>query len=162
MSEKAKKFNNTSRFIDDLATLNNDGILAKEKENIYPVELILNEENEDETKGTFLDIEVAVENKKFKTKTYDKRDDYNFEIINYPDLSGNIPQGAVYGVYTSQVIRYARVCSEKKDFIERVMILTGKLIKKGFKKIPLRKTMTKCIQRTRWIVKKYGDIDAVY
>ena len=33
---KAKKFNNTSRFIDDLGTLNNDGILMKDKEKIYP------------------------------------------------------------------------------------------------------------------------------
>ena len=91
---KAKKFNNTSRFIDDIGILNNDGILVKEKEKIYPVELVLNVENQNDNHATFLDIEVDVEGDQFKTKTYDKRENYKFEIVNYPDLSGNIPHGA--------------------------------------------------------------------
>ena len=70
---KAKKFNNTSRFIDDLGTLNNDGILVTEKAKIYPVDLVLNVENQDYNHATFLDIEVNVEGDQFKTKTYDKR-----------------------------------------------------------------------------------------
>jgi len=155
---KAIKFNNTSRFIDDLGTLNNDGILVKEKDKIYPKEMILNEENADDQRGTFLDIEAEVIDKKFQTKTYDKRDDYSFEIVNYPDLSGNIPRGAAYGVYTSQIIRYARVCSEKEDFMVRLKILTGKLIKKGFQKTTLRKTLLKCIRYYPWIMEKYSRI----
>ena len=58
---KAKKFNNTSRFIDDLGTLHNDGILVTEKAKIYPVELVLNVENQDDHHATFLNIEVNVE-----------------------------------------------------------------------------------------------------
>ena len=65
---------------------------------------MLNVENQDDNNATFLDIEVNVEGDQFKTKTYDKRENYKFEIVNYPDLSGNIPHGAAYGVYTSQVI----------------------------------------------------------
>ena len=129
---KAKKCNNTSRFINDLGTLNNDGILVKEKEKIYPVELVLNVENRDDNHATFLDIEVDIEGDQFKTKTYDKRENYKFEIVNYPDLSGNIPHGAAYGVYISQVIRYTWVCNEADDFKERIKLLTNKLIKKGF------------------------------
>ena len=125
---KAKKFNNTSRFIDDIGILNNDGILVKEKEKIYPAELVLNVENQDDNHAIFLDIEVDVEGDQFKTKTYDKRENYKFEIVNYPDLSGNIPHGAAYGVYTSQVIRYARVCNKADDFKERIKLLTSKLI----------------------------------
>ena len=139
------KFNNTSRFIDDLGTLNNDGILASEKERIYPVELVLNEENQDDNHATFLDIQVDIEGKKFKTKTYDKREDYKFEIVNYPDLSGNIPHGTAYGVYTSQIIRYGRVCSRTKNFIVRVKLLTKKLIRKGFIISRLKNTMKKCL-----------------
>ena len=108
VSPSPSKFNNTSRFIDDLGTLNNDGILVKEKEKIYPVELVLNVENQDDNHATFLDIEVGVEGDQFKNKTYDKtynkRENYKFEIVNYPDLSGYIPHGTAYGVYTSQVI----------------------------------------------------------
>lgn len=58
----------------------------------------------------------------------------SFEIVNYPDLSGNIPKDNAYGIYTSQIIRYARVCSEAVDFMERVKILFGKLVKKGYEK----------------------------
>ena len=71
---KAKKFINTSRFIDDIGILNNDGILVKEKEKIYPAELVLNVENQDDNHATFLDIEVDVEGDQFKTKTCDKRE----------------------------------------------------------------------------------------
>ena len=151
----ALKFNNTTRFIDDLGTLNNDGVLAAKKEDVYPAEMELLPQNQDPMKGTMLDISIMVINGKFVTKTYDKRDDYNFDIVNYPDLSGNIPPGAAYGVYISQVLRYARVCSEKKDFDERVEILTRKLTRKGYTKEKLQTTLMKCYQKHKWIPVKY-------
>ena len=113
-----------------------------EKTKIYPMELMLNVENQDDNHATFLDIEVNVEDQ-FKTKTYDKRENYKFEIVKYPDLSGNIPHGSAYGVYTSQVIRYARVCNDADDFKERVKVLTNKLIKMGFTINRLKNTMKK-------------------
>ena len=153
---KAKKFNNTSRFIDDLTTLNNDGILEKEKGDIYPKELVLNKENEGNTQATFLDMEIKIEENIFKTRTYDKRDDYDFEIVNFPDLrTSNVPHGAAYGVYTSQVIRYGRVCSEVEDFKDRVRNLNKKLKSKGFRAESLKKTMKKCLHKNHWIVIKY-------
>ena len=155
---KAKKFNNTSRFIDDIGILNNIGILVKEKEKIYPAELVLNVENQDDNHATFLDIEVDVEGDQFKTKTYDKRENYKFEIVNYPDLSGNIPHGAAYGVYTSQVISYARECNKADDFKERIKLLTSKLIKKGFTINRLKNTMKKCLGKDSWIAKKYKGL----
>jgi hypothetical protein len=42
------------------------------------------------------------------TKIYDKRDDFNFKIINFPNVCRNIPASPAYGVYISQLIRYAR------------------------------------------------------
>ena len=123
---KAIKFNKTRRFIDDIGAINNDGILMQEKGNIYPKELILNEENECDKEGTFLDISVKIVSNKIISKTYDKRDDYKFEIVNYPDLSGNIPQGDAYGVYISQTFRYARVCCMKEDFTDIMKLLAGK------------------------------------
>ena len=152
---KAIKFNKTRRFIDDIGTINNDGLLMKEKENIYPKELIPNKENTNDKKCTFLDIAMNIVSNEVITKTYDKRDDYNFEIVNYPDLSGNIPQGDAYGVYISQILRYARVCSRKTDFVDRVKILTGKLIKKGYIKPALNKTFRRCLHKHPWIERKY-------
>ena len=43
-------------------------------------------------------------------------DDFDFHIVNFPFLSSNIPSGPSYGVYISQLIRYARCCSHYDDF----------------------------------------------
>ena len=48
----------------------------------------------------------------------DKQENYKYEIVNFPDLSGNTPHGTAYAIYTSQVIKYARVCNRAKDFKE--------------------------------------------
>ena len=108
--------------------------------------------------ATFLDIEVNVEGDQLKTKTYDKRENYKFEIVNHPDLSGNIPHGAAYGVYTSQVIRYAQVCNDADDFKERVKVLTNKLIIKGFTINRLKNTMQECLGKHSGIAKKYKGL----
>ena len=57
---------------------------------------------------------------------YDKRDDFNFEIVNFPFLDGDVPRSPSYGVYISQLIRFARVCSIVDDFNNRNLFLTAK------------------------------------
>ena len=54
-----------------------------------------------------------------KTKIYDKRDDFNFYIMNFPFLDGAVPRTTSYGVYISQLIRFARVSSHVDDFNTR-------------------------------------------
>ena len=53
-------------------------------------------------------------------------------ISNFPFLSSNIPQSPAYGVFVSQLIRYARASSLYEDFIMRSQLLTSKLLKQGF------------------------------
>ena len=154
---KAIKFNKTSRFIDDLGTLNNDGLLKVEAKNIYPEELVLNLENEEKNHATFLDLEVTLEDKKFKTKTYDKREAFNFDIVNYPDLSGNTPHGPAYGVIISQTLSYARACSNVLDFEGRVKSLCQKLTRNGFTPERINNTLRRCQQKYRWISRKYDQ-----
>ena len=156
----AKKFNLTKRFIDDLNTINNDGKLGEyhSEGRIYPPEMQLNRENPDDQKATFLDMEEQIKDGIILTKTYDKREDFKFEIVNYPDLSGNIPQNAAYGVYTSQIIRNARVCCDQKDFLCRVKQLQKKLIKKGFIPERMNRTAGICLHRNPWIRQKYGGL----
>ena len=91
-----------------------------------------------------------------EVKTYDKRDASKFEIINYPDLSGNIPTKPAYGVFTSQVIRYARICSKKGDLLERVKSLTKKLLRKHYTINGLKSSLKKCLKKHRWITTKLG------
>ena len=155
METIAKKFNNTSRFIDDLATLNNDECLQQFKERIYPKELVLNQENKDDNRATFLDLEAHIKDGKFYTKTYDKREAFNFEIVNYPDLSGNIPEWPAYGIYISQVIRYVKICNQTKDFIDRIRLLFNKLRKKHFSKERLLTALKKCCRKNPWRMDKH-------
>ena len=50
------------------------------------------------------------------TKIYDKRDDFDFEIVNFPFLDGDVPRSTSYGVYISQLIRFARASSYVAEF----------------------------------------------
>ena len=56
---------------------------------------------------------------------YDKRNDFNLEIVNFPFLDGNVPRSPSYGVYISQFIHFARVCSNVDDFNNRNLFLTA-------------------------------------
>ena len=47
----------------------------------------------------------------FSSKIYDKRDNFDFDIVNFPFLDGDAPRSTSYGVYISQLIRFARVSS---------------------------------------------------
>ena len=51
-----------------------------------------------------------------KTKIFDKRHDFDFDIVNFPFSDGDVPRSASYGVYISQLIRFARVSSHVDDF----------------------------------------------
>ena len=64
----------------------------------------------------FFDLDFSITNGTVSTKLYDKRDDFNFEIVNFPFLGGDVPRSPSYGVYISQLIRFARVCSHVDDF----------------------------------------------
>jgi hypothetical protein len=66
------------------------------------------------------------------TQLYDNLDDFNFFIINFPFLYSNIPISPAYGVYISQLIRYARACSTYDQFLIRGSLLTKKWISQVF------------------------------
>ena len=67
----------------------------------------------------FLDLNLSITNVITSSKIYDQLDDFNFEIVNFPFLDGDVPRAPSYGVYISQLIRFARVCSNVDDFNNR-------------------------------------------
>ena len=81
------------------------------------------------------------------SKLYDKRDDFDFDIVNFPFLDGDIPRAPSYGVYTSQLIWFASVSSHVADLNTRNKILTAKLLKQGYRYHKLRKTFSKFYRR---------------
>ena len=64
----------------------------------------------------FLDQHLSISNGFVSSKTYNKRDDFDFDIVNFTFLDGDVPCRSSYGVYISQLIRFARVCSHVEDF----------------------------------------------
>ena len=108
-------FNTTFRYLDDILNINNvyfDNMVSQ----IYPSELQLNKANASDTEAAFLDLHLSISNDIVSTKIYDKRDDFDFEIVNFPFLDGDVPGSTSYGVYISQLIRLARASSYVADF----------------------------------------------
>ena len=106
--------NSTSRYLDDL--LNIDNIHFEHMiHRIYPAELQLNKANASDTEAAFLDLNLSIHNDIFSTKIFDKRDDFNFDIVNFMFLDGDVPQHPSYGAYISQLIRFARASSHVTD-----------------------------------------------
>ena len=73
------------------------------------------------------------------SKIYDKRDDFDFDIVNFSLLDGDVPRRASYGVYISQLIRFARVCNHIADFNARNKYLTAKLLQHSYRYHKLQK-----------------------
>ena len=104
-------FNSTSRYLDDLLNIDNP-YFEQMVGQIYPTELQLNKAKSSDTETPFLDLNLSITNGIVSSKSYDKRDDFNFEIVNFPFLDGDVPRSPSYGVYISQLNRFAKVCSK--------------------------------------------------
>ena len=123
---------------------------------IYPSELQLNKANVSDTEASFLDLHLSISDGFVQTKIYDKRDDFDFDIVNFPFLDGDVPRSTSYGVYISQLIRFARVSSHVDDFNTRNKVLTAKLLRQGYRYHKIRKAFSKFYRRHFDIVSKYN------
>ena len=133
------KFNYCFRYIDDLLCINNNQLMDNVTSEIYPEELSLT--SDDAVLQThYLDLDLEIRNNKIHSKLFDKRDAFGFSIVNFPNLSGNIPKKQSYGVFVSQMIRYARCCMDIEDFTFRTKKLVTRLTNQNFNIKKLRQT----------------------
>ena len=150
-AEILEAFKSTSRYLDDLLNIDNpyfEGMVNR----IYPPELQLNKANTSDTEAPFLDLHLSISKGFVSSKICDKRDDFDFDIVNFPFLDGDVPRSTSYGVYISQLIRFARVSSHVVDFTARDKSLTAKLLQQGY----LRKTFSKFYRRHYELVSKFN------
>ena len=98
---------------------------------------------------------LSIYNDIVSTKIYDKLDDFDYEIVNFPFLDGDDPRSISYGVYISQLIRFARASSHVADFNTRKKLLTQKLLKQGYRYHKLRKTFSKFCRRYYDLISKF-------
>ena len=81
----------------------------------------------------YLNLNVSITNGIVLSKIYDKQDDFNFEIVNFPFLDGDVSCSPFYGVYISQLIPSARTCSNADEFSNRNLFLSVKFLKQGYR-----------------------------
>ena len=151
----ARRFNLSYRYIDDLISFN----YKRFKEfisDIYPKELTISETTESTSVASHLDLLFARDrSNNITTKLYDKRDAFGFHIVNFPFMSSNIPSAPAYGVYASQLVRYARCCSNYSDFLIRHRALVKRLLSQGYKVNRLSNTFKKFYGRHTDLVGQY-------
>ena len=145
----------TSRYLDDLLNIDNP-YFEQMVGQIYPTELQLNKANSSDTEAPFLDLNLSITNGIVSSKMYDKRDDFNFELVNFPLFDGDVPRSPTNGAYLSQLIRFARVCSNDDDFNNRNLFLTAYILKQGYRYHRIRKAFSKFYHRHPELIVKYN------
>ena len=152
-AEIIEAIKSTSRYLDDLLNIDNpyfEGMVNC----IYPPELQLNKANTSDTEAPFLDLHLSISNRLISSKIYDKRDNFDFDMVNFPFLDGDVHRSTSSGVYISQLSRFARVSSRVADFNARNKSLTAKLLQQGYRCHKLRKTFSKFYRQHYELVSK--------
>ena len=145
-------FSSTSRYLDDLLNIDNP-YFEQMVGQIYPPELKINKANSSDTEAPFLDLNLSITNDIVSSKIYD---DFNFEIVNFPFFDRDVPRSPSYGVYISQLIRFARMCSNVDDFNNRNLFLISRLLKQGYRYHKFRKAFSKFYHRHSELIVKYN------
>ena len=110
-------FNSTSRYLDDLLNIDNP-YFERMVGQIYTTERQLNKANSADTEARLLGLDLSITNGIVSSKIYDKRDDFDFEIVNFPLLDGDVPRSPCYDAYTATSLFWT-VCSYVDDFNDK-------------------------------------------
>ena len=102
----------------------------------------------------FLDLNLQVKDGHIFASIFDKRDTFDFPIVNFPTLTGNIAEDGSYGVFTGELVRYARACTFYADFKSRTLLLVKKLKTQFFVNKKLKKTFLKFCEKHILLIQK--------
>ena len=122
---------------------------------VYPSGLRLGGANASDTEATFLDLHLSVSGGVVSTKIYDKRDDFDFEIVNFPFLDGGIPRSTSCGVCVSRLVRFAGASGCVAGFSARGGLLARRLLGQGYRYHRLRGTFSKFYRRCFDLISKF-------
>ena len=147
-------FNSTSRYLDDL--LNMGGVHFEYMvHGVCPAELQLNKANASDAGAAFLDLGLSVRDGLVSAGVCGGRDGFDFGVVDFPFLGGDVPQRPSYGVYISQLIRFARASSHVTDFNNRNKFLAARLLGQGCRCHKLRKAFSTFYRRHFELIEKY-------
>ena len=152
----AVDLNGLFRYQDDCMVFDDNGVFESHMQEIYPPEMTLNCTNQSPSVCSYLDLNISVYRGNFNYKSYDKRKDYKFEVVNYPNLSGNIPYKPSYGVFISQLVRFCNINRTSKYFSDDAKSLVSKLYNQGFNVYALKSKYLEFADRYISLWSKYG------
>ena len=96
-----------------------------------------------------MDLHLYISKGFVSSKIYDKRDDFDFKIFKFLLLDDDVPRRPTNGLYISQLIRFARVCSLVEDFNARNKCSMAKLLTQGYRYHKLRKAVFQVLSSTQ-------------
>ena len=123
---------------------------------IYRSELHLNKANTSDTEDPFLDLHLSISNGFVSSKIYGKGDDFYFDIVNFPYFDDDFHRSTSYGVYISQLIRFASVSNHVADFSARNKSLAVNILQRGYRYDKLRKAFSTFYRLTLELVSKFN------
>jgi len=123
---------------------------------IYPKELVLVPDDNNGCTAPFLDLQLLITEGVISTSIYDKRDAFDFPNVNFPHLSGNIPNKSAYGTFICELVRYARgLHFFLSDFASRTLLLVKKLKNQRFTTKRLQQTYRKFCASHLILIQKF-------
>ena len=155
---KARSLAYTTRYLDDLLSINDNHVFEECHNIIYPNEMKLSKTDIDDINANYLDLNISINNSKFLCcKLYDKRHEFPFKVINYPNIKySNNPKLPSYGIFTSQLIRVTRACSDSIVFDVAITKLVNDFINRGFSGDVLSKQFQKFLTKYHREWGKFG------
>ena len=144
------------RYPDDCIVFNDEDDFNNHFILMYPSEMVLKCTNISPAKSTFLDLTISVYRGKYHCSSYDKRNDFGFKVVNYPNLNGNIRKAQSYGIFVSQLVRFTTINDNLKSFLADATNMVKKLVNQGFKRDILKKKYTAFTHRYIGSWYKYG------
>ena len=123
---------------------------------VCPPELQLNKAGTSDTEALFLGLRLSISNGFVSSEIFDKRDDFDFDMVSFPFLDGGVPRSASCGVYVSRLVRFAGVSGRVVGFGARSGGLAAGLLRRGCRCRGLRKTFSEFCRRRCELVFKFS------
>ena len=151
----ARLLSNSNRYVDDVIVLNYKNFNNK-RSDIYPGDLILERNGDNDKKVNYLDITISIDLNGVTTNLYNKVDTFDFPVVMFTFPSSNIPMNLGYNTFYGQVLRYSKICTKKEDFLVKTKELFNTLNKRGYKGDILHKRFRKIFIKDNFILYKFG------
>ena len=115
----------------------------------------MKKENVSNIETNFLELNIKITDKMFRTKLYDKRDGFNFNICRLPFRCSNLPNKMFYSSISAEVLRICRATENLADVNHSVKLLLSRMFKQGALKDKLKVALTRTLNKHSSLIIKF-------